>query len=71
MARWLAGVEMGLAIGVALSLNELTMYFAQWMLPLAASDYGVGQSLVLGNFYFILFCLVLFCFVCFILLLLF
>lgn len=40
---------MGLATGVNLCLAELTMYFAEWMLPLAANDYGVGQSLVLGT----------------------
>jgi hypothetical protein len=49
MARWLAGVEMGLAVGVALSSAELTMIFAAWMLPVAATDYGVGQSLLLGG----------------------
>jgi hypothetical protein len=53
-ARWLAGLEMGLAIGVALCLSELTMIFAAWMLPLAATDYGVGQSLVLGIIHFFL-----------------
>jgi hypothetical protein len=49
MARWLAGLEMGLAVGVSLCLAELIFIFAQWMLPIAANDYGVGQALVLGT----------------------
>lgn len=49
MARWLAGVEMGLAVGIALCVSELTNYFAEWMLPLASADYGVGSALLLGS----------------------
>ena len=39
---------MGLAIGIALSASELTNYFAQTLLPVASTDYGVGSSLLLA-----------------------
>ena len=44
----MVGVELGLGVGLALSVSEVTLLLANWMMVQAVRDYGVFPALLIG-----------------------